>query len=99
MSRPILTQDEVKEYVTWILLAFRRDLSREMEACGESLEITGDFSAMLYELTGRFELEPGQRSLVCSPEVCLLYDPPDESLVVRQPPAASLVAQPAVALN
>jgi hypothetical protein len=76
MSQPILTRDEGKEYVTLTLLAFRQDVSREMEACGEPLETTDDLYAVLYELTERFELDVGQQALVCGLPVCRLYDPP-----------------------
>jgi hypothetical protein len=79
MNQPILTQDEGKEHVTLTLLAFRQDVSREMEACGEPLEITSDLYAVLYELTERFELNPGQQALVCGLPVCRLYDPPGSS--------------------
>ncbi len=99
MSQPILTQDEIKEYVTRTLLAFHWDLRREMQVSGEPPKITDDFYARLYELTRRFELEPDQQALVCGLKVCLLYDPPAESLVVRLPATGLLAAQPAITLN
>jgi hypothetical protein len=72
---PILTQGEVKQHVAWTLLALRQDVSREMEASGESLESTSDFYAVLYELGERFGLEPDQQLLVCGLQVCRLYAP------------------------
>jgi hypothetical protein len=80
-DKAILTQREVKQYIARTMLAFRQDVSREMGACGEPLEITSDFYALLYELSKRFELDPVQQALVCGREVCRLYDPPQSPLV------------------
>jgi hypothetical protein len=84
MSNPILTESEVKQYVTRTLMAFRQDLEREMAASGSTLEIGTEFElyAVLYDLAQRFELDPVQQALVCTAPVCLLYDPPDQPLVI-----------------
>jgi hypothetical protein len=84
MSTPILTSAEVKQYVTHTLMAFRQNLEREMTACGERLEPGTEFElyAVLYDLAQRFELDPVQQALVCTAPVCLLYDPPDQPLVI-----------------
>jgi hypothetical protein len=96
---PILTQSEVKQYIAQTMLALRQDVSREMEADGEPLEITSDFYGVLYELSERFELEPGQQALACGPQVCRLYDPPQSPLVTvvvaaDTPRADFMVARP-----
>ncbi len=99
MSQAILTEAEVKEYISRTMQAFRRNLSQQMEASGEPLETTSDFNALLYELTEWFELDPGQQTRVCGSQVCLLYNSPVGMQVARQLAFEPLVAQPAVALS
>ncbi len=99
MSQAILTEAEVKEYITRTLLAFRRNLSQQMEAGGEPLETTSDFNALLYELAGWFELDPGQQTRVCGSQVCLLYNSPVGMSVAQQLVFEPLVAQPSVAFS
>jgi len=99
MSQAILTEAEAKEYITRIMLAFRRNLSQQMEASGEPLETTSDFNALLYELTEWFELDPGQQTRVCGSQVCLLYNSPVGMHVARQLAFEPLVAQPLVAFS
>ncbi len=89
MTRAILTQREIKQYIAQTLLAFRQDVSREMAACGEALEITSDFSGVLYELGQRFELDPGQQALACGSEVYGQYSQPAASQQLPLPVTAS----------
>ncbi len=76
MTRAILTQREIKQYIAQTLLAFRQDVGRDMAACGEPLEITSDFNGVLYELGERFELGPDQQALACGREVYVQYSRP-----------------------
>ena len=99
MSQAILTEAEVKEYVTRTLQACHRNLSQQMKASGEPLKITGDLNALLYELTEWFELDPGQQTRVCGSQVCLLYNSPVGMSVAQQLVFEPLVAQPSVAFS
>ena len=84
-QQAILTQQELKTYITRILMGLRLDLAREMAEGGEPLPPDHDWLALLYDAAGRFGLDPDQRLLVCGPETCALFDPP-----VRAAPARAL---------
>ncbi len=88
-DKAILTQRELKQYIAQTLLAFRQDVSCEMEIDGEPLEATDNFFGVLYELSERFELDPGQQALACGSEVYSLYNQPADSRQWPLPVAAS----------
>jgi hypothetical protein len=65
-DKPILTQTELGDYVTRILMALRQDVETELADDGERLAPSDAFYAVLHELTVRFDLDPAQQMLVLS---------------------------------
>ncbi len=81
-QKPILTQDEVKQYVTKIMMAFRQDIEREMAASGAAMEAGHEFYSVLHDLALRFELDPGQQAVICGVQAQAWLNPPDTPLIL-----------------
>lgn len=57
--------ETTKQQIASVMQGFRLDVTRDLEEDGETLEVTSDFSSVLYELGQRFELNPTQHAQAC----------------------------------